>query len=737
VDYYLQAGAWESAAAAIEPVGPLHLKQAKTVELADWLQRLPLALMQSRPWLLLYHFLTGRFTGGPEYFVSLQQAHGLFQQQGDLRGLLLTAAHFLEVGTFAAHPAFPMAVLLSRAEELLQKADIQAFPYESAVLWFQVGLAKMLYSSDIRQGYQACRRTYFLAKEAGERHLESQALLFSYTILALQGDFTAAQEAYQEAEAGLAGCTSPDLQVLHRLGTSILRGFRGEVDQYETLVQEAQAQVEEHGLIGLFPLIMIHRLNSLAYAGKYAAAIETGLHTLNHPTFPMVLKGVAAEQLAIFYYHLGDLPAARQHIAQAREILLNEVSQCNYHIPVLKMAESVFSFHLGEELDAAADRELQDILHEADAISSYLFLVDIHWIIAFWRWRQGRHREAADHLRAGMEVAARRGSYFSLLFSPRDRGRAFTLALELGVEEVWDRLTPHLLNLAEWTESDLERLSRQAKPKIAAKAREIRLAIHRGRIPRLRLQTLGGFQLWRGDSLLDEDGREGQKAILLLKALIAHGARAVPKDVLMEDLWPETSQETGENNFKVFLYRLRKALEPSLDKTFGSSYLHLKGKLVSLDPDLCQVDVDEFLALLRQGEEQERQDRDRAALTFYQQALAVYRGDFLAEELYQPWAVTRREELKNLHLDLLFRLAALHERRGAVRLAANTYQQVIRTDPLAEEAYQKLMLLHARRGRRNAALRLYDDLRKVLRQELQAEPESTTRAIYQKILDSA
>ena len=69
-------------------------------------------------------------------------------------------------------------------------------------------------------------------------------------------------------------------------------------------------------------------------------------------------------------------------------------------------------------------------------------------------------------------------------------------------------------------------------------------------------------------------------------------------------------------------------------------------------------------------------------------------------------------------------------------LAVAAYQQVLRTDPLAEEAYQKLMLLHARRGRRNAALRLYEELRKVLRNELQTEPEQATRAIYQKILDS-
>jgi DNA-binding SARP family transcriptional activator len=78
-------------------------------------------------------------------------------------------------------------------------------------------------------------------------------------------------------------------------------------------------------------------------------------------------------------------------------------------------------------------------------------------------------------------------------------------------------------------------------------------------------------------------------------------------------------------------------------------------------------------------------------------------------------------------------VAALHERRGALLPAIDCYKEVIRTDPLAEEAYQKLMLLYAQRGRRNAALRLYEDLRKALKKELDTAPEEVTQAIFRKI----
>src|SRR4030042_1748670 len=63
---------------------------------------------------------------------------------------------------------------------------------------------------------------------------------------------------------------------------------------------------------------------------------------------------------------------------------------------------------------------------------------------------------------------------------------------------------------------------------------------------------------------------------LLLKALIARGSQAVPKDVIMEDLWPEAAPAEAENKFKSCLHRLRKALEPDLDRIVGSSFVHLE-----------------------------------------------------------------------------------------------------------------------------------------------------------------
>jgi DNA-binding SARP family transcriptional activator len=111
---------------------------------------------------------------------------------------------------------------------------------------------------------------------------------------------------------------------------------------------------------------------------------------------------------------------------------------------------------------------------------------------------------------------------------------------------------------------------------------------------------------------------------------------------------------------------------------------------------------------------------------------------FMAEifgGLYHP-VEGKREELRGRFLDLLYRLAKLYEGHGSVLKAVDCYHKVVQTDPLAESAYRSLMLLFARRGMRNAALRAYQDCKQSLKEGLDTEPEEATRAIYRKILES-
>ena len=202
------------------------------------------------------------------------------------------------------------------------------------------------------------------------------------------------------------------------------------------------------------------------------------------------------------------------------------------------------------------------------------------------------------------------------------------LALELKIEEAADYITQLLtLHLSPATEEEFKKLSNHSDPAIQNKVWEIRKTIHRSRLSRLRIETLGGFRVFRGDSLIEEKEWDRQQPKQLLKAIVSRGMTTIPKEILIEDLWPEEKPTRAENNFKTTLQRLRISLEPTISHEFGSSYIHLHDNQILLDTELCQVDINQFLSLIKKGEELEKRKDGKKALPLYMEALETYKGD--------------------------------------------------------------------------------------------------------------
>ena len=251
----------------------------------------------------------------------------------------------------------------------------------------------------------------------------------------------------------------------------------------------------------------------------------------------------------------------------------------------------------------------------------------------------------------------------------------------------------------------------------------------------IRVRTFGNFQVFRGETPVRDQDWKARLPKLMLKALIARGASGVPKDLLIDDLWPNASPDSVETQFKVTIHRLRRALEPSTDKAHGSSYVALKDNLVSLKKDLCRTDLEEFLSLQKQaGKAEEAGDVGRA-IQYYSSAIDLYTGDFLAEDLYETWAELKRYQLRTMYIDLLYRIAALYEAQGRPKKASEAYKTVIKTDPICEAAYQKLMLIYSNSGMRAEAMKVYEDCRKALSREIGVEPGRLTSSIYKKIIE--
>ncbi|EFK11058.1 conserved hypothetical protein [delta proteobacterium NaphS2] len=207
----------------------------------------------------------------------------------------------------------------------------------------------------------------------------------------------------------------------------------------------------------------------------------------------------------------------------------------------------------------------------------------------------------------------------------RDVAKGCLLTVELQVAEA----APYAAYLlTHWFRDmacpELEKLATHFDPWVSERAQAILLGIHRSGVPKLWIQTLNGFEALRGGTAMTEADWQRNKAKTLLKVIVAHGGKKVPKDVVIEDLWPDSSVETGEKNFKVTLHRLRKSLEPDLHKSFGSAYIHLDDKRISLDAELCEIDAEAFASLIAEGKNHDKQGRLRLAKQCFNKAINIY-----------------------------------------------------------------------------------------------------------------
>lgn len=223
-----------------------------------------------------------------------------------------------------------------------------------------------------------------------------------------------------------------------------------------------------------------------------------------------------------------------------------------------------------------------------------------------------------------------------------------------------------------------------------------------------------------------KDGRwRLRKASGVVKVLALAPNHRLHRERVMEMLWPNLDAASAMNNLQHALHVARKALDAT-----GTSprYLSLRDEHLALCPDdPLWVDVEAF-------EKAAARARRAREIEVYRTALRLYAGELLPEDRYEAWAEGRRAELQRTHLELLAESAEIHEANGGLAAATDALRSIVVRDPAHEEARAGLMRLFAASGHRYQALREYEQLGEALRRELGAEPEPSTRLLYEDIL---
>ncbi|MCX6020668.1 MAG: AAA family ATPase [Chloroflexi bacterium] len=197
------------------------------------------------------------------------------------------------------------------------------------------------------------------------------------------------------------------------------------------------------------------------------------------------------------------------------------------------------------------------------------------------------------------------------------------------------------------------------------------------------------------------------------------------REQVLDALWPELDLGAAANNLHKNLFHLRNALS---GEGGAGGVARLTADTLSLSPDVW-TDVDEFRRL---GQQARARHSDPA---LYEEALVLYTGDLLPEDLYDDWTEPLREELRGECIHLLLQVSQLYEQQGRPELAVERLERLLQLDALNEDAHRRLMQLYAQAGSRHRALRQYQTCRDSLQRELGVEPSEETEQLHRQILE--
>ena len=219
------------------------------------------------------------------------------------------------------------------------------------------------------------------------------------------------------------------------------------------------------------------------------------------------------------------------------------------------------------------------------------------------------------------------------------------------------------------------------------------------------VQSLGRFRVFRGGDPIPLTAWQSRKARDLFKTLVARRGRPIPRDALMEALWPDQSRGPLGNRLSVLLSTVRAVLDP--EKRHGPDhFVGADRNAVWLQSEHFSVDVEGFLGAADAALELRRAGSTEAHARLLA-AEASYTGDFLEEDAYEDWAIGLREASRAAYTEVVRALAAGAEARGDADAATRFHLRILERDAYDEAAHLGLVSTLETAGRHGEARRCF------------------------------
>ena len=210
-----------------------------------------------------------------------------------------------------------------------------------------------------------------------------------------------------------------------------------------------------------------------------------------------------------------------------------------------------------------------------------------------------------------------------------------------------------------------------------------------------------------------------RKAQALLAFLALQPDRKIPREVVADLLWTHSGPDQARHSLRQTLVALRKTQAANLVSA-NADALWIEAGAVEVDACVLETGL---------------ADADAIALS---ESASRWRGALLGDlpavsPAFDEWLRTERTKFTNVMARLLRRLATMHVAAGDFDAAVETASQLVGLDTLDEAAHRLLIECLARAGQRAEALHQFETCARILREELDIEPDAVTVAVTERI----
>lgn len=217
--------------------------------------------------------------------------------------------------------------------------------------------------------------------------------------------------------------------------------------------------------------------------------------------------------------------------------------------------------------------------------------------------------------------------------------------------------------------------------------------------PHVWVGDLGNVELEVGDRHVP--GTEVRRKVLaLLTFLVTRPSFRAQREEVLDALWPDVEPESALNSLNQTVYFLRRVFEPNYVEDLSPGYVGQTTDSIWLDTELVAAESRTVRSSIREAVDSGLPHKAK-------RAVALYRGAFATDFLYEEWSARYRESLHASYLQLVEGSLRANIERGDFNDGIEIAQLAAELEPESDGIQVALVRLYRLAGAHAAAAEQY------------------------------